>query len=266
MAQLQGSLWGLFGDGTLAGLAQRDGSVLRQTTSAEPVHDMCHLPQQRAFVWSSGDATVALLDEGTLQQTSVFSCRENRRLLAVGTSGVLCGGGGGDGGSGGASIVDVRSGEAAGRWTAACEVAAVWGDEERVLLGDVDGCVWQFDRRMSGEPLTKVRGGGERVQAVHRETFGSGCTLRSVADGNVVASYNVPVTAVEGRFVGLQDGSLVLNGAVRLPLHCCAVTRLAVSRDRCGILSVSGTRGHGLALSEFLFNCEKAHTVDEMFL
>jgi hypothetical protein len=64
---------------------------------------------------------------------------------------------------------------------------------------------------------------------------------------------------------GLRDGSVVLNDAVRLPLHSCAVERVAVSRDRCGILSVSGTRGHGLALSEFLFNCEKAYTVDAMF-
>jgi hypothetical protein len=252
------SIWGLFGEGTLVSFAQRDGSVQRQTTCAQPVHDMCRLPELRSFVWSPGNV-VALLDQVTLQQSASFPCEWNRRLLPAGPSSVLCCG------RGGANSVDVRSGETESRFSLQCgEASAWWCDDQRVTIGATDGTVLLFDRRQNASPLSSFRGGGEAVRAVFGERFAVGCSVRNMQD-EIVASFDVPVTALGERVVGLRDGSLVLNDTVRLPLHSCAIERLATCRDRFGILSVSRTRGHGLALSEFLFNCEKAYTIDTMF-
>ncbi len=257
MAHLPGSVWGLFGDVSLVALNQRDGSVVKSVECEQRVSDMCHLPQEHAFAWSFGQL-VALLDEATLQKRCAFQCGRNSVLRAVGEHSLLWSD------SHGASVIDVRSGDISEQWKFPEEPVALWADCESVCVGS-EGWFRKFDRRKSGTYVVAVEHRGERVGAVGRDLYACGSEVRN-EQGTVVASYNVAVTALEDRFVGLQDGSIVMNGGAQLALHSCRIARLAVSRDRFGLLSVSAKRGHGLALSEFEFNCEKAYTVDNMFI
>jgi hypothetical protein len=157
-------------------------------------------------------------------------------------------------------IWDVRSNVVISEGTK--NVHCCWGNEAMLLLGTADSLI-ETDRRKEG--VVWSRQISCPVKTISKESF-------LLEDGSLFGAWrdalprraDVVSMCLDAAFAGVRDGSIVCGPRdYKLRVHSNVVEKLTVTNDRRGLLSVSSAGA--LVLTWFEFNCERCHTIDEMF-